>query len=116
MISTPDPINVPLWKDEHGKIRVRGTRLLLELVIHAFQQGETPEGIVDSYPTLNLADLYAIIAYYLNNRAEVDAYVREADQAAEQVQKEIEASYTPETHALLNRLRALRDEKQETGM
>jgi uncharacterized protein (DUF433 family) len=112
MIIMPDPMDVPLWTDEHGKIRVRGTRVLLELVIHAYQQGETAEGILDSYSTIKLADLYAILAYYLNHRAEVDAYVRQADEAAERIQREVEASYTPDTLALRARLRAIRDEKQ----
>lgn len=55
MITTPIAIDVPLWTDERGKIRIGDTRVLLELVIHAFWQGETAEGIVDSYPTLTLA-------------------------------------------------------------
>ena len=104
-------MEVPLWTDKIGKIRVKGTRILLELVIHAFNQGESPEEIVDSYPTLRLADLYAVLAYYLNHRAEVDGYVRQADAAAERIQKTVEASYTPETLALRARLRALRDSK-----
>ena len=112
MVAIPAAIDVPLRTDDHGKIRVGGTRILLELVIHAFQQGDTAEGIVDSYPTLKLADVYAVLAYYLTHRAEVDAYVRQADEAAERIQRETEARYSPETLALRARLRALRDEKR----
>ncbi len=112
MIATPDPIVVPLWRDERGKIRIVGTRVLLELIIHAFEQGETAEEIIDSYPTLKLADLYAVLAYYLTHRAEVDAYVRQSDKAADRIQHEIEASYSPDTLDLRTRLRAFRDEQQ----
>jgi uncharacterized protein (DUF433 family) len=112
MVAIPAAIDVPLRTDERGKIRVGGTRILLELVIHAFQQGDTAEGIVDSYPTLKLADVYAVLAYYLTHRAEVDAYVRQADEAAERIQRETEARYSSETLALRARLRALRDEKR----
>ena len=112
MIQTPIAIDVPLRTDEHGKIRVGDTRVLLELVIHAFNQGETAEGIVDSYPTLKLSDVYSIIAYYLTHRSEVDSYVNKANDAAEQIQREIEANYSPETKALRARLRALREKKQ----
>lgn len=115
MIETPIPMDVPLRPDKHGKIRVGGTRILLELVIHAFQQGETAEGIVDSYPTLKLADVYTVLAYYLTHHAEVDAYVQQADQAAERIQHEVEANYSPETLALRARLRALRDEKHNSS-
>ena len=76
MIVTPAALDVPLRTDQQGKIRVGATRVLLELVIHAFQQGETAEGIIDSYPTLKLADVYAVIACYLTHHAEVDAYMR----------------------------------------
>jgi uncharacterized protein (DUF433 family) len=110
MIQTPDPLPVPLWTDQHGKIRVGDTRVLLELVIRAFQQGETAEGIIDSYPTLKLADVYAVLAYYLTHRAEVDVYLQQADEAVDRIQRETEANYTPETLALRARLRALRDE------
>jgi uncharacterized protein (DUF433 family) len=112
MIETPTMVEVPLWRDENGKLRVANTRVLLELVIYAFHQGETAEGIVDSYPTLKLADVYGVISYYLNHRGEIDEYIRLVDERGARLQQEIEASYTPETHALLKRLRALRDEKR----
>lgn len=108
MIATPITLDVPLRTDEHGKIRVGETRVLLELVIHAFHQGETAEGIVDSYPTLALADVYGVLAYYLTHRAEVDAYVQQADVTAERIQREVETNYSPETLALRARLRTLR--------
>lgn len=114
MIEMPTALEVPLKIEENGAIRVAGTRVLLEVVIHAFQHGETAESIVDSYPTLKLADVYAVIAYYLNHRAEVDAYLQQVEEKATQIQHEIEANYTPKTHALLNRLRALRDEKHHS--
>lgn len=115
MIATPIAIDVPLLTDEHGKIRVGGTRVLLELLIHAFQRGESAEEIVDGYPTLRLGDVYAVLAYYLLNQDEVEAYVRQADRNAERIQREIEAQYSPETLALRARLRALRDEKRTSG-
>jgi uncharacterized protein (DUF433 family) len=114
MISTPAVIDVPLEPDKHGKIRVGTSRVLLELVIYAFQQGESPEGIVDTYPTLKLPDVYAVLAYYMQHRAEVDDYMRKSDDTAVAIKREIEANYSPETVALISRLRALRDEKHHT--
>ncbi|KAB2865714.1 MAG: DUF433 domain-containing protein [Anaerolineae bacterium] len=109
MLASPIAIDIPLRQDPSGKIRVGGTRVLLELVIHAFQSGETAEGIVDSYPSLSLADVYAVLAYYLNHRAEIDTYVQQADAAVERIQQETEAAYPPKTLALRARLRALRN-------
>lgn len=111
MLEIPAAIGVPLRIDEHGKIRVGNTRVLLEIVIHAFERGETAEDIIDSYSTLSLADVYAVLAYYLTHRAEVDAYVRQADEAAKRIQRETEAGYSPETLALRARLRTRRAEK-----
>ncbi len=111
MIATPAAVDVPLRVDAQGKIRVGGTRVLLELVIRAFQNGESPEGIVEQYSALKLADVYAVLAYYLTHRDDVDTYMRQADQAADRIQHEIEAKYTPETLALRARLRARRDEQ-----
>jgi uncharacterized protein (DUF433 family) len=96
--------------DERGKLRVTTTHVLLELLIHVFQQGDTPEQIVDSNLTLRLADVYAVIAYYLAHQAEVDTYVQQADEQADRVQREVEAGHTPATRALLERLCAAREQ------
>ncbi len=47
------------------------------------------------YPALELGDVFAVIAYYLAHRAEVDEYLRECDQQAEAVRRKIEASQPP---------------------
>jgi len=60
---------VPLTTDAGGAVRVRGTRVLFELVIRAVQRGACPEEIVRMYDTLDVADVYLVIAYYLKNRA-----------------------------------------------
>ncbi len=105
MITIPAAIDVPLHRDERGNIRVGSTRVLLELVIHAFNAGETPEGIVDSYSTLTLTDVYAVVTYYLTHRAEVDAYVQQQNEKAEAVLREVEANALPEILALRARLK-----------
>ena len=114
MIATPASIEVPLRTDAQGKIRVGETRILLELLIHAFRRGESAEEIVDSYPTLKLGDVYAVLAYYLSHRSDVDSYVTQVDEAAEQLQRKIEQNYTPETLTLRARLRAQRDEQRHS--
>jgi hypothetical protein len=49
-----------------------------------------------------------VIAYYLTQRAEVDAYLRQSEEAAIRLQREAEAGYSPDTRALHARLRGLR--------
>jgi uncharacterized protein (DUF433 family) len=113
MIPDAPTMTVPLRTDEHGAIRIGKTRVLLELVIHAYYMGETPEGIVDSYPSLTTADVYAVIGYYLANREEIDAYMRQRDQQAEQIIRDMEANLTPEARALRTRLRAYQEQQQK---
>src|SRR5207244_1677045 len=88
----PLSVIVPLWEDPPGVIRVGRSRVLMELVIRAHQRGENPEGIVRSFRTLHLADVYAVITRYLANPAPFDDYLRQCDQQGELVRRDIEAN------------------------
>jgi uncharacterized protein (DUF433 family) len=101
------PDEVPLRKEETGAMRVGNTRVLLELVIRAFQDGATPETIVQRYSTLNLADVYAVIAYYLKHREQIEEYLTIREQQANQIQKKIEA-HQPDLSEIRERLLAQR--------
>jgi uncharacterized protein (DUF433 family) len=102
---------IPLRVDETGTVRVGRTRVILELVIHAFRDGATPEQIVQDYDTLNLADVYAVVGYYLRHRDEVDGYLTGRERGAEELRKQVEASqqHLPDIRA---RLLAARTKKQ----
>ena len=105
----PLSVAVPLREDPPGVFRVGKSRVLLELVIRAFQAGATPESIVQSYGTLNLTDVYAVVTYYLANPTPIDEYLRESDLAAEEIRREIEAAQPPRANLreiLLARARA----------
>ena len=83
----------PLAMDEHGAVRVGGTRVLLDLVVHAFDAGASAEEIVQAYPSLTLADVYSAISYVLRHREWVDEYLTEREAAADTLRREIEARY-----------------------
>lgn len=69
-----DPI--PLVATEDGRvIRVTGTRVTLDTLIGAFKRGATPEEIAQDYSAVSLADVYAVITYYLRHRSEVEEYL-----------------------------------------
>lgn len=99
-MTAPLTVDVPLREDQDGKRRIGNTRVLLELVIHAFNRAKSPESIVESCPSLQLKDVYAVLAYYLLHSEEIDAYVRRATAEAERIQREVEAHYSPETARL----------------
>ena len=85
----------PLAPDHDGVLRVGGTRVTLATVVTAFHQGATAETIVQQYPSLTLADVYAVIGYYLRHQAEVDAYLAEQQQEADRVRQQNEARFDP---------------------
>jgi uncharacterized protein (DUF433 family) len=95
---------VPLSTDEAGVMRVAGTRVSLDSVLHAFNEGATPEEIVQDFPTLDLAAVYAVVGYYLQNRVEVEHYLEQRKADHENLKKEVEARFNP--HGLRERLLA----------
>ena len=72
-----------LEKNEAGIILVAGTRVPLDAVVAAWEEGASAEEITDFYPVLGLADVYGTIAYYLRHRAELDRYLAEQRQASD---------------------------------
>lgn len=81
----------PLRQDSSGALRVGQSRVLLDLVIRAFQDGATPEAIVQRYPTTTLADIYAVISYYLHHREAIEEYLEEREQHAKEILQQIES-------------------------
>ena len=83
----------PLRTDRTGVVRVGGTRVTLDSVVSAFEEGATPEQIIDDYPSLSLPDVYAVITYYLRHKTEVDAYLEEQNRRAQVARQQDEARY-----------------------
>ncbi len=97
----------PLREDNDGALRVGSSRVLLEMVIHAFQDGATPEAILQSYSTLTLSDVYSVIGYYLRHPDEIDAYLEQRERIAARVRQEIDAAQ-PDLVGIRARLRSKR--------
>ena len=74
---------VPLTQWEDGSIRITGSRVPLYSVIYHFELGSTPEQIAYKFQGLNPADIYAVIAFYLNHRDAIDKYLQEQEAEAE---------------------------------
>jgi uncharacterized protein (DUF433 family) len=56
-----------------GRIRIDGTRITVHRVAFLYKQGQSPEEIVQTYPHLSLSQVYAALAYYHANRAEIES-------------------------------------------
>ncbi len=88
-----DPI--PLTQDADGVVRVGRTRVTLDTVVHAFRDGFSAEAIVEQYPSLRLADVYAVVGYFLDHQVEVEEYLRARQATADGVQQQNEAKFDP---------------------
>jgi uncharacterized protein (DUF433 family) len=86
---------VPLATDADGVVRVGSGRVTLDTVVAAFREGMTPEGIVEQYPSLRLAEVYSVIGYVLGHAEEVETYLRGRQRLADEVRRENEARFDP---------------------
>src|SRR5438309_3370566 len=86
----PLTVVVPLREEPSGVLRVGKSRVLLELVLRAFKAGATPEAIVQSYDTLSLADVYAVVSRYLAAPEPFEEYQRTREEVAAEARRTIE--------------------------
>lgn len=98
----------PLHEDEVGAVRVGNSRVLLETVVRAFQDGASPESIVHRYTTLSLSDVYNTIGYYLRHQDAVEAYLSQREQLAEAVQQRL-SDIQPDLSSIRARLLSQRN-------
>lgn len=95
---------VPLTRWEDGSVRVAGSRVTLDVIVHNYKQGATAEQIQEDFPTLALRDVYRAIAYYLDHAEAVEAYLCERRRKAAEIRQTLESEF-PAT-ALRERIRA----------
>lgn len=114
----PLTVVVPLREEPPGVIRVGKSRVLLELVLDAFKAGATPEAIVQSYDTLKLADVYAVVTRYLAAPGPFEEYLRLRDEAGAEMRRRIEEIQGPQGNlraVLLARKKAKEEASAQTG-
>src|SRR5947209_12530610 len=114
-----EAVPVPLTNDSPGGLRVGNTRVSFESVWHMYQQGASPADIVRTFDTLQLADVYAVLAWALRHSVDVDAYLKRREHEAAEIRRQLEeANLTPsreESARLKEKLMARRQEVQRQG-
>ena len=101
----------PLHTDADGVVRVGGTRVTPDTVIDAYRQGANADEIVLRYDALSLPDVHAVISYYLRHRSEVESYLRDRQEQAEQI-RQANANRLPQ--GLRERLLARRNQNGQS--
>jgi uncharacterized protein (DUF433 family) len=100
---------IPLQTDRDGVVRIGNTRVTLDTIVAGFLEGATAEELAQQYPSVQLADIYSVIGYYLRQRAEVELYLQQRRRQSNQAKKENETRFDPA--GIRERLEA----RQESG-
>lgn len=85
----------PIETDDQGVVRVAKTRVTLDTLVKAFLEGCTPEEIGEQYPSLQLADIYLAIGYYLRHKDEVHLYLAQRQHQSTLIRQEAEQRFSP---------------------
>ncbi|BAY25197.1 hypothetical protein NIES2100_50030 [Calothrix sp. NIES-2100] len=101
----------PLEMNPDGVVRVGKTRVTLDTIVAVFKQGTTAEEIVHRFPSLQLADVYATIAFYLKHQQEVEAYLQQRQQQAQEIRQMNQSRFDPQ--GLRDRLLARKAEQEQ---
>src|SRR5437667_10978884 len=95
-----------LTQDPDGFIHLTGHRIGLHHLVRCYIDGYSPEMICGRYPTLSLALVHKVIAFYLENQPEVDALVDANDS---EIERQIAApQHGPGLAVLRLRMEAMR--------
>lgn len=107
---------VPLVADPDGGIYIADTAIPVERVIFQHLHGEIPESIVDMFPALKVADVYAVIAYYLSHRKQMDEYIERRENEAAEIRRKIESApgYAERGREIREKLLSRWEERQKT--
>jgi uncharacterized protein (DUF433 family) len=97
---------VPLRLMDDGTVRIAESRVTLESVIHHYKLGASAEQILKKFPALTLADVYAAISYYLNNKDSVEDYLEKQEAKGDEIQERSESNPQYQKHSaeIKNRL------------
>jgi uncharacterized protein (DUF433 family) len=66
-----------------GRACIAGHRIrVMDIVVWHEKRGYSPDEIVDMFPGITLADVYAALTYYLDNRQEIEEEFKKSDEWA----------------------------------
>lgn len=100
----------PFRRDEAGGIRIGQSRVTLDSLLAAHQNGASPTEIAQQYPVLDLAEIYGAIAYYLTHHQEINTYLETRQHQAQQHRQQLAKNH--DLNGLRDRLLVRRQAQQ----
>jgi uncharacterized protein (DUF433 family) len=93
-------------------IRLKDTRIGIETVLYDYiYRSQTPEEIAETYPSLNLEQVYATVLYYLHNKQDISDYLTNWLEWGHKMREEQKLTPPP----ISEKLRQLRAERLTLG-
>src|SRR5438128_3324899 len=84
----------PSIEERNGRYYVTQSPIALEAVILRFKEGLSPETIHrDCFPSIPLAQVYAVVSFYLNNQQKVQDYLEQARREEDDLQQQMLAAH-----------------------
>lgn len=71
-----------------GKPRIDGTRVSVNTIVIWYKRGYSPEEIAEQFERVSLAQVYAALAYYHANQAEIEASLQAEEETHDRLMKE----------------------------
>jgi uncharacterized protein (DUF433 family) len=107
----------PLRVDSGGAVRIGKSRVTLEVLLGEYKRGATANEIAESFDTVPLADVHAVLSYYLDNREAVDAYLVQVEREGEEIRKRIESEpgYMEWRSEVVHRMRERQKAREESN-
>lgn len=102
------PANPYLDQHADNDVRIKGTRVGIEQLLSAYNDGLTAEELAIQFRTVTLEQVHGIIAYYLGNKGAVDEYLQSWQRESEERRAEWERQ--PKSDVVL-RLRKIATER-----
>lgn len=103
-------------EQREGGSWVQGTRVSLDPVVYRFLEGLSPESIAESFPVLALEQVCGAITYYLGHRAEIDAYLKTADEEDETFRQRARTEHPRLSRKLDEMLRSAQPSSHENSV
>ena len=101
-----------ITRDPDGYIHLSGHRIGIQDVAYFYNEGYSAEMLLGQFPTLSLALIHKAIAYYLENKNEIDGYMARCD--AEMEELRAKARRGPDIVELRRRMEAMTQAKERT--
>ncbi len=70
-------------------MRIDGTRITVHRIATLYKQGFSAEDVIQTYPHLSLSQVYAALAFYHANRAEIEAELAAEDAAYDELKNQV---------------------------